>query len=680
METDDDNNEIDITEDFHLRLLNQAGNERKTFLEFLQRFIPRQTIIYIQYCLLRIPLLLLYDYLYTDQFASLFHRFLEYSTDILDQEYHILYKPLTYILHSYFLRVLIEINLTLSIPILGFLLLIIFLLCSDRRLVIFYSYITSILVIYFYYQINRFTDTQLNKFILQFILSTIYLQMLKLRCTVSIHTTQANLSRLAPLMYLFTRLLFPYKYSMHLQHGYYLTWLIIHLSELFIYQRDSILHLIRIRFINEIFHLYHNFGMQSLFTYLQQRIDMMSLMKIFWLIKIIVLPLGFRAIYSNPFIINTIDSINGTNETIVNYNVTLTKTIYFTALYYGTETTFTLISFACFISHGIKIISHRFFHLLHIWTEDVEQIGTVMGVMLFLLLFQSNLIRLDLHRRHVPLLKAFSLLVVASFHFLHTILEPQLLKVAMQTMTTKMAFDSTDDTEQQELQNSSSRSYFSSEILRSFYHRHVYTCLTILLFLILYTLFLWRIATFSTWLLAVTAFSLELIVRLLASLAQYTLYVLDAHNRLSNVDSFDEYIFRIKAVTSCFEFILGIFLLCNGFYILCYEASGALRAFMLAIHAYLNIIKNFRRGWQIFCNRKSAWRNVSQLPLATQEQIDDYNDICSICHNVLTIENTCITPCHHLFHQKCLQKVFYASQNCALCSRPIILDKTDHQQ
>ena len=48
METDDDdNNEIDINEDFHLRLINYATYERKTFLDFLQYFIPRQTIIYI---------------------------------------------------------------------------------------------------------------------------------------------------------------------------------------------------------------------------------------------------------------------------------------------------------------------------------------------------------------------------------------------------------------------------------------------------------------------------------------------------------------------------------------------------------------------------------------------------------------------------------------------------------
>lgn len=107
-------------------------------------------------------------------------------------------------------------------------------------------------------------------------------------------------------------------------------------------------------------------------------------------------------------------------------------------------------SLACLISHIMKNVSHRLFRILHLWTEDVEQIGTVVGVMFFLLLFQSNITRVDLNRRHVPLLKAFSLLIVALFHFLHTILEPQLLKVAMQTMTNRMAFRPTDELDEEE--------------------------------------------------------------------------------------------------------------------------------------------------------------------------------------------------------------------------------------
>ena len=93
----------------------------------------------------------------------------------------------------------------------------------------------------------------------------------------------------------------------------------------------------------------------------------------------------------------------------------------------------------------MKNLFLRLFRLLRLWSDDVEQIGTLIGVMFFLLLFQSNINRLDLNRRHIPLFKAFSLLIIALLHFLHNILEPQLLKIAMQTMTTRMAFEDEDE-------------------------------------------------------------------------------------------------------------------------------------------------------------------------------------------------------------------------------------------
>ena len=116
-----------------------------------------------------------------------------------------------------------------------------------------------------------------------------------------------------------------------------------------------------------------------------------------------------------------------------------------------------MIGLACLVSSGIKVISHRLFRLLHLQNEDIEQIDTVIGVMFFLLLFQSNVTRLDLYRRHVALLKAFSLLAIAILHFLHTTLEPELLKIAMQMMTTRMIFDQTDECSEQNSKNNQNR-------------------------------------------------------------------------------------------------------------------------------------------------------------------------------------------------------------------------------
>jgi len=115
MDSDDNDEELNVTEEFY----QPSIFEHKTIFEHFKRFIPEQTIIYIRYCLLRIPFLLVYDYLFTEQFYSLIEYFLQYSIDIIDQQNEILYKPISYILHSYFFQLLISLNIILSIPILG---------------------------------------------------------------------------------------------------------------------------------------------------------------------------------------------------------------------------------------------------------------------------------------------------------------------------------------------------------------------------------------------------------------------------------------------------------------------------------------------------------------------------------------------------------------------------------
>jgi hypothetical protein len=219
--------------------------------------------------------------------------------------------------------------------------------------VIFYSYTTSLLVIYFDYQMSSKTDSQtsssINMYILQFLLSSVYLQMLNIRPHVRSYKLQTRLCHLAPFVLIITRYLISSNYNTYLLKLYYLIWTFVHLSELFIFHQQTIINLIRVHFIQEHYRLYENFGLQTLLSYLQTRIHMTTLLKIFWLTKIIVVPLGLRTVYTNPYIVNVTLNINTTDlndnitieENLVSYNETLIKTIYFTSLFYGTETMFT---------------------------------------------------------------------------------------------------------------------------------------------------------------------------------------------------------------------------------------------------------------------------------------------------------------------------------------------------
>ena len=332
--------------------VNERSIEPKRFFE---RFLPEQTIIYMQYCLLRIPFLLFYDYLFSNQFHTFIESILQYSIELFEQQHEILFKPITYLLRSYFFQLLVHLNLILSIPVLskcefirlgenhhayfeGLILLIVLILCADRRLVIFYSYSISFFVIYFYYQINRLADVQQNMFILQFILSFIYIQMLNMRTYVHSHTIQKRLCYAAPFAYLLTRAVLPIRYSMVILNLYYFIWIVVHLSELIIYRRTRIFYSIRYDLLNNLIHFYENFGIQTLIDCLQQDIQFVVLLRIFWVTKIVLLPLGIRTIYTHPFLFNNQSKFNESD--VLDYQQTLGKTIYFNVIFYGTETIF----------------------------------------------------------------------------------------------------------------------------------------------------------------------------------------------------------------------------------------------------------------------------------------------------------------------------------------------------
>lgn len=121
MESDDESNEeLYVNEDFFLRSASRGtADELKKYFEHFKRFLSPATINYIQYCLLRIPFLMAYDYLFTEQFSSLIDKFVKFSIDVIDREQQPLFKPISYILNSYFFSLLINVNVNFSIPILG---------------------------------------------------------------------------------------------------------------------------------------------------------------------------------------------------------------------------------------------------------------------------------------------------------------------------------------------------------------------------------------------------------------------------------------------------------------------------------------------------------------------------------------------------------------------------------
>lgn len=215
----------------------------------------------------------------------------------------------------------------------------------------FYSYTISMLVIYFDYKMTSIADnpdtSSMHLYVLQFLSSSIYIQMLNIRPRVPSYKIQTRLCHFAPFALIITRYLISSRYNSLLLKGYYFLWALVHFAEFVRFHSQTVVELIQQCFLEELYSLYQNLGLQTLFNYLQTRIDGVTLLKIFWLTKIFVLPLGIRSVHTHPYVNMKItgnesfENVTLAEKTMGDESETLFKTVYFTSLFYGTETIFT---------------------------------------------------------------------------------------------------------------------------------------------------------------------------------------------------------------------------------------------------------------------------------------------------------------------------------------------------
>ena len=206
-----------------------------------------------------------------------------------------------------------------------------------------------------------------------------------------------------------------------------------------------------------------------------------------------------------------------------------------------------------------------------------------------------------------------------------------------------------------------------------------FQALSICLFLVLapsilvYTL--WLNFKAGTWLLAVTAFCIEVVVKVFVTITIYALFMWDAHCQDGLWESLDDWVYYIKAFGNTVEFCFAVFLFFNGGWILVFESGGTIRAVMMLIHAYFNIWCEarlvgkekekrvtftgdvFRNGWSTFMKRRTAVAKINSLADATKEEIEKHNDVCAICYQDMWVAK--LTKCKHMFHAICLRKWLY---------------------
>ncbi|KAK3729130.1 hypothetical protein RRG08_005502 [Elysia crispata] len=175
---------------------------------------------------------------------------------------------------------------------------------------------------------------------------------------------------------------------------------------------------------------------------------------------------------------------------------------------------------------------------------------------------------------------------------------------------------------------------------------------------------LWHYPFRMSWLLAISAFSLELMIKSTTTLSIYVINMFHTHTNYLQ-ENVEDLLFYFKAVCGCLEFACGIFLLFNGAYIFFFESGGIIRLVMMVIHFYCNIYQTALKGWSTYKLRQSAWEKVNKLQPASQEQLDENNDICPICYQEMA--EAVVVKCSHVFHKGCLQKWLSIQEKCPLC-------------
>ncbi|XP_076461197.1 protein TRC8 homolog [Babylonia areolata] len=271
--------------------------------------------------------------------------------------------------------------------------------------------------------------------------------------------------------------------------------------------------------------------------------------------------------------------------------------------------------------------------------EEERNIGTVTSVLFFILALQTGLTGMEFEKRLVRLYRNFCLLSTAILHFMHSMVNPLLMNV------------------------SASRSGVVSNHLRP-----LAMCVVLVVFPTWLMTYLWSQHEVSTWLLAVSAFCVEIIIKVLISLTVYTLFMVDAYKE-TFWEKLDDYVYYVQSFGNTIEFLFGIFLFCNGAWIMCFESGGFIRALMMCIHAYFNIWCQAKEGWRVFINRRRAVARIAALDVATQEQLEAHGDVCAICYQDL--KTASITKCRHFFHAVCLRKWLYVQDKCPLCHKII---------
>ncbi|XP_022091862.1 E3 ubiquitin-protein ligase RNF139-like [Acanthaster planci] len=388
-----------------------------------------------------------------------------------------------------------------------------------------------------------------------------------------------------------------------------------------------------------------NLGLNSLLENAWVEFQVPNVLRSFWLLRFAIhIAQIFFAFVSNAVLpgvmARSLGSLNGTHVVGSHPDENFAWMAVLELATHGCDSNLAVLGLTAVVSYLSYYLGKWADRLMGGDSDEVAHIGTVTAILFFILSLQTGLPGLEPMKRFVRLFRNFILLITALLHFIHNMLNHVMM--ALSTSHTASLWK---------------------------HGRALGMSVALILIPTVVLSYLWMTIAVGTWLLAVTAFCLELIIKVTVTLIIYTLFLLDTYSD-QFWENLDDYVYYIKATGSTIEFLFGVFLFGNGVWILFFESGGIIRAIMICIHAYFNIFQLGKNGWKKFQNRRMAVHKINSLPVATDDQLRQHSDVCAICYQELTTAR--ITPCQHLFHALCLRKWLYVQDTCPLCHKEIM--------
>merc|ERR1719206_848410 len=136
----------------------------------------------------------------------------------------------------------------------------------------------------------------------------------------------------------------------------------------------------------------------------------------------------------------------------------------------------------------------------------------------------------------------------------------------------------------------------------------------------------------------------------------------------------DDYVYYVKASTRGVELLLALAVVSGGFYesVALDREWSLLNTMVLLCHCYFNIYTRISQGWASYLARRETSARLDTLQTATQAQLDQHGDVCSICYQDMEAPLAVVTQCMHYFHMNCLKRRLVVQDNCPLCTKAIV--------